>query len=97
MCKENFGQIVASSNVEKLEQIFDNCGDLLTELISTLESCKDKNDETKKEFLDELISNCIEVAELILRDSKYRKEVENSPKILADFLGLFERVSKEFS
>ena len=67
----------------------------MKELISTLESCSNENGN--EEFVDELISNCIEVAELILRDSKYRKEVENSPKILADFLRLFEKVSKELT
>ncbi len=40
------------------------------------------------------MERCLELAEFILRDPKYRKTVENSHNVLADFLNLMEKAQK---
>lgn len=41
---------------------------------------------------NEIISQVLEIAEIILRDPKYRKQIENSSEILNNFLGVADKV-----
>ena len=52
---------------------------------------------SKIDHLNHILDKVLEIAEFILRDSKYKKHIENSSKILNDFLNLIEKVENKFA
>lgn len=47
------------------------------------------------DHLNHILDKVLEIAEFILRDPKYKKHIENSSKILNDFLALIEKVENK--
>ena len=89
-------------NLQKKEELDSILND--PELI--LESVLDylnKFQEISKKHVDhpqltqDIMDECVLLAEYILRDGKYRKQVENSHNVLADFLNLVEKAQKSES
>lgn len=51
---------------------------------------------SKMDHLNQILDKVLEIAEFILRDPKYKKYIENSSKILNDFLNLIEKVENKY-
>ncbi|KAM3140125.1 hypothetical protein pb186bvf_007678 [Paramecium bursaria] len=49
------------------------------------------------QLIQDIFDQCVQLAEYILRDPKYRKSIENSHNILSDFLNLVEKAQKSES
>ena len=50
---------------------------------------------SKIEHMNVILDKVLEIAEFIIRDPKYKKHIENSSKILNDFLNLIEKVENK--
>ena len=63
---------------------------------NTTESKVPKN-LTKIEHMNDILDKVLEIAEFIIRDPKYKKHIENSSRILNDFLNLIEKVENKYN
>ena len=52
---------------------------------------------TKIEHMNDILDKVLEIAEFIIRDPKYKKHIENSSRILNDFLNLIEKVENKYN
>lgn len=70
--------------------------DYIHHRFNTTESKVPKN-LTKIEHMNDILDKVLEIAEFIIRDPKYKKHIENSSRILNDFLNLIEKVENKYN
>ncbi|CAK92501.1 unnamed protein product (macronuclear) [Paramecium tetraurelia] len=84
------------SNDQQLEVILGDANQVLVVILDYLNKFPEiqKRNADQGQLVQDIMEQCIQLAEQILREPKYRKSVENSHNVLSDFLNLIEKAQK---
>ena len=82
--KQSYAELSAGPEErETLDSIFGECTDILQSLLAMLDKKISTDGETN---LADLLNNALEVAELLIRDEKYRQVVKDTPRLLSQIV-----------
>ncbi|KAL4482270.1 hypothetical protein ABPG72_018051 [Tetrahymena utriculariae] len=98
--KESLKTISEKNDSKKqIDGILGEASDILKSLLKFLEEYDKKADSNSpnNEVANEIVNQVLEIVEFILRDDKYRKQIENSQTILNNFLSVAEKLDKSES
>eukprot|EP00742_Colponemidia_sp_Colp-10_P007091 GILJ01007613.1.p1 GENE.GILJ01007613.1~~GILJ01007613.1.p1 ORF type:complete len:2709 (-),score=449.42 GILJ01007613.1:350-8476(-) len=87
---------VSSQNREHIDKILKECTDLVNVLLNQILSYLEDEATSPEGGVNQVFNKIINVAELILRDEKYRETLRDTPLVINQVLSLLEKVqSKE--
>jgi hypothetical protein len=76
-----------------LDKIYGDCSQILLSLLDVVEKEAEKGPNSQESLIADLINKALSVAELILRDEKYRLIVKETPNLINRIVSLLDSLS----
>lgn len=76
-----------------LDKIYGDCSQILLSLLDVVEKEAEKGPNSQENLIADLINKALSVAELILRDEKYRLIVKETPNLINRIVSLLDSLS----
>jgi hypothetical protein len=83
--KQSYAELSSGPERETMDSIFGECTDILQSLLAMFDKKISAGGESN---LADLLNNALEVAELMIRDEKYRQVVKDTPDLLSQIVDI---------
>lgn len=96
-CKKSLQVVMQNQeNQGKIQEIFVDCDDLVAQLMNYVK-VSNGGGHDQSVLVDDMAFKVLEVLGVIMKDRKYKKQLESSQVVLCDLLSLLDKVKKSES